>query len=61
MRAVVQRVCGASVRVAGEVVGAIGEGVVVLLGVGRDDAEEDVAFMVRKIPYLRIFEDQEGK
>ena len=61
MRAVVQRVCRASVRVAGEVVGAIEEGLVVLLGVGRDDTDEDVAFMVRKIPYLRIFEDRDGK
>lgn len=61
MRAVIQRVSRASVRVDGEVVGAIGEGVVVLLGVGKDDEEKDAAFMIRKIPHLRIFEDQEGK
>ncbi len=61
MRAVIQRVSRAAVRVDGRVVGAIEKGVVVLLGVGKEDGEDDVAFMVRKIPYLRIFEDEMGK
>ncbi|MGC8777079.1 MAG: D-aminoacyl-tRNA deacylase [Candidatus Caldatribacteriaceae bacterium] len=61
MRAVVQRVSRAAVRVDGEVLGAIGKGLLVLLGVGKDDDEKDAEFMVRKIPNLRIFEDEEGK
>lgn len=61
MRAVIQRVSSACVRVDGVVVGAIREGLVIFLGVGKEDGEEDVAFMVRKIPRLRLFEDEEGK
>ncbi len=61
MRAVVQRVSRAAVRVDGKVVGTIDKGVVVLLGVGKEDTEDDLAFMVRKIPHLRIFEDEAGK
>jgi len=61
MRAVVQRVAEASVRVAGETVGTIGQGLLVLLGVGRDDADEDARYLAEKIAALRIFEDNEGK
>lgn len=61
MRAVVQRVQKASVSVDGKVVGAIDKGLLVFLGVGKDDTERDLEFMVRKIPRLRVFEDEAGK
>jgi len=61
MRAVIQRVTRASVSVDGEVVGAIGLGVVVLVGVTLDDTEEQAEWLARKIVGLRIFEDSEGK
>lgn len=61
MRAVVQRCRRGSVTVAGEVVGAIDHGLVVLLGAGRGDAEADVAYVVDKLVNLRIFADDEGK
>jgi D-tyrosyl-tRNA(Tyr) deacylase len=58
---VLQRVLEASVKVHDSVVGRIGPGLLVFLGVGRDDREADVDFMVEKISGLRIFEDQQGK
>lgn len=61
MRAVVQRVSQASVTVAGEVVGQIGPGMLVLLGVADGDDERDAATLADKIVGLRIFEDEEGK
>jgi D-aminoacyl-tRNA deacylase len=61
VRAVLQRVREASVTVDGQVVGAIGPGLLVLLGVGKGDTEADVDFMVDKVPGLRIFEDDAGK
>lgn len=61
MRAVVQRVSRASVTVAGEVVGEIGKGVLVLLGVSVNDGEADADYLVEKIVNLRIFDDAEGK
>ena len=61
MRAVVQRVSRAAVRVDGETVGAIGPGLVVLLGAGREDAEADVGWMARKVLDLRIFRDDAGR
>lgn len=61
MRAVLQRVKEASVTVDGSVVGAIGPGLMVLLGVGKGDTDADVDFMVDKVPGLRIFEDDAGK
>jgi D-aminoacyl-tRNA deacylase len=61
MRAVLQRVTRASVRVAGETVGEIAGGLVVLLGVTRDDAERDARYLVEKIANLRIFDDAEGR
>jgi D-aminoacyl-tRNA deacylase len=61
MRAVLQRVTRASVRVSGETVGEIGPGLVVLLGIARDDAEQDVHYLVEKIAALRVFDDAEGR
>ena len=61
MRAVVQRVTRAKVTVGGEIVGEIGSGLVVLLGVARDDTEADAAYLSDKIAALRIFDDSEGK
>ena len=61
MRAVVQRVSEAAVRVEGEVVGKIGKGLLVLLGIGHDDGETQIEWMVEKLCGLRIFRDGEGK
>jgi D-tyrosyl-tRNA(Tyr) deacylase len=61
VRAVAQRVTNASVTVSGEVVGRIDAGLLVYLGVGRDDGEADVAWMVQKLAGLRVFEDEHGK
>jgi D-tyrosyl-tRNA(Tyr) deacylase len=61
MKAVIQRVSRASVVVEGETVGRIGRGLLVLLGVGRDDTEEDARYIAGKIAGLRIFSDAEGK
>ena len=61
MRAVVQRVSRAAVKVDGTIVGAIDQGLLVLLGVGLDDAESDADYLVQKIAGLRIFEDDDEK
>ncbi|HEY8086382.1 MAG TPA: D-aminoacyl-tRNA deacylase [Polyangiaceae bacterium] len=61
MRAVVQRVTHASVEVAGERVGAIERGLLVYLGFGRGDTDEDRAWTLGKIVGLRVFEDEQGK
>lgn len=61
MKAVIQRVIQASVTIDGAVVGAIGHGIVLLLGVEKGDAKEDVAWLMHKIVNLRIFEDDFGK
>ena len=61
MRAVIQRVTRASVTVDGEVVGQIGKGLVVLLGVARNDTEQHARYLSEKIAALRIFDDEEGK
>jgi D-tyrosyl-tRNA(Tyr) deacylase len=61
MRAVVQRVRSASVEVAGQVVGAIGPGLLVLVGVGREDGPADVQYVAAKVKDLRVFEDAEGR
>jgi D-tyrosyl-tRNA(Tyr) deacylase len=60
MRAVIQRVKSASVTVAGEVVGQIGAGLLVLLGVTEGDGAEDIAWLSQKIAALRIFADESG-
>ena len=61
MRVVVQRVTQASVSVDGQVVGAIGPGVVVLVGVREGDTEAQAQWLAQKVAHLRIFEDGEGK
>jgi len=61
MRAVVQRVTRAKVSVENEVVGEIKQGLVVLLGVARDDVEADAEYLASKIASLRIFDDEAGK
>lgn len=61
MRAVVQRVSEASVKVEGNIVGEIDKGLLILLGVGEEDNEKDLEYMVDKILGLRIFEDDNGK
>jgi len=61
MRAVVQRVTEARVEVAGEPVGEIGAGLLVLLGVARDDTTDDADYLADKTVNLRVFDDDEGK
>ena len=61
MRAVVQRVTRASVTVDEEIVGEIGKGLVVLLGIARDDTRLDAAYLAEKIAALRIFDDEAGR
>ena len=61
MRAVVQRVSEAAVRVDGRVVGEIGPGLLVLLGVGQGDAEADADYLADKVLNLRIFPDEAGQ
>ena len=60
MRAVVQRVTRSSVTVDGETVGAIGPGVMVLIGVSTEDTDKDLKYIVEKVPNLRIFDDENG-
>lgn len=61
MKVVVQRVSRARVRVAGETAGEIGAGLLLLVGVGREDEEADAVWMADKVAGLRIFEDEAGK
>ena len=61
MRAVVQRVKSSAVYVDGRSAGEIGQGLLVLVGVGKGDGAKDVAYMASKLPDLRIFEDASGK
>jgi D-tyrosyl-tRNA(Tyr) deacylase len=61
VRALVQRVSSASVRVDDEVVGSIGPGVLLLLGVGPDDGEDEARRVARKVASLRIFDDADGR
>ena len=61
MRAVLQRVTRSRVVVAGETVGETGAGLVVLLGVARDDSEADARYLVEKTVSLRVFDDEEGR
>jgi len=61
MKAVIQRVTSASVRVEGKIVGSIEHGLLVLLGVAKGDGESDGRFLIEKIRMLRIFSDEQGK
>ena len=61
MRALLQRAAHASVAVDGRVIGSIGPGLVVLLGVGRDDDSATVDALARRVTELRIFRDDEGR
>ena len=60
MRCVVQRVMEASVSVDGEVVGAIGPGLMILIGVSSEDTDADLKYMAEKAPNLRVFDDENG-
>ncbi len=61
MIAVIQRVSGASVHIGDRVSGAIGQGILILLGITHTDVQEDIDWLVKKIHQLRIFTDDEGK
>ena len=61
MKAVVQRVLSASLKVNGKLISEIGKGYVVFLGVGKGDTESEADYFIKKIPPLRIFEDENGK
>ena len=61
MRAVIQRVKSASVKVEGTLVSEIGAGVLIFLGVAREDTATEIVYIANKVANLRIFEDAEGK
>ncbi len=61
VKALIQRVKSAEVYIAGKISGKIGTGLLVFLGVERDDTEKDLEYLVKKISNLRIFEDAQGK
>ena len=61
MRLVLQRVSRGSVRVDGQIIAKIGAGLVILLGIGPNDTEQQARFLAEKIAHLRIFEDNQGK
>jgi D-tyrosyl-tRNA(Tyr) deacylase len=61
MRVVIQRVSSGRVSVDGHTVAEIGPGVVILLGIGPEDGEQQAKYLAEKIANLRIFEDQQGK
>lgn len=61
MRAVVQRVSQASVRIGEQVVGSCGSGLLILLGVHSEDTAEDAEWLAAKVASLRVFSDEEGK
>ncbi|EPB79428.1 D-tyrosyl-tRNA(Tyr) deacylase [Ancylostoma ceylanicum] len=61
MRAVIQRVARASVKVGEEVVGSIGRGVCVFVGISREDSDDDIEYIVRKILNVRLFESDKKR
>lgn len=61
MKAVIQRVTEAELKVDGELISKIGKGYVIFLGIGKGDNEEQADYLIKKIPPLRIFEDENGK
>ena len=60
MRAVIQRVSSASVTIDGAVKSSIGQGLLILLGIGHEDGPEDIEWLVKKVAGLRIFDDNSG-
>ncbi len=61
MRAVIQRVSKASVAIEGTLTSAIGPGLLILLGIGEDDGDEDIEWLTAKIAKMRVFDDREGR
>ncbi|MBC7320914.1 D-tyrosyl-tRNA(Tyr) deacylase [bacterium] len=61
MKIVIQRVKSADVKVDGRLVSSIGRGFLILVGISKDDTEREVKEIAKKVPYLRIFEDENGK
>jgi len=61
MRALIQRVSSGKVSVDGQTIAQIGHGLVILLGIGHEDGEEQAVYLAEKIANLRIFEDEQGK
>ena len=61
MRALLQRVSRANVKIDGQTISEIGKGLLILLGFGHQDGEEQVRFLAEKVSKLRIFEDEQGK
>ncbi len=61
MRAVIQRVKSSKVEVDDKIIGQIGKGINLLVGISREDTKEDIAYIVRKVLGMRIFEDENGK
>lgn len=61
MRVILQRVSRASVSVDGDIVGAIGDGLMLLIGVHKDDTDENMHFVMDKCVHLRVFNDEDGK
>ncbi len=61
MRALLQRVSSGKVTVDDQTIAQVGQGLVILLGVGQEDGEEQVAYLAEKVANLRIFEDDQGK
>lgn len=61
MRAVVQRVSQASVTIEDQIIGEIDRGFMILLGIHEEDTQEDADYLIRKIPLLRVFENEAGK
>src|SRR5579885_1007586 len=61
MRAVIQKVKEARVEVEGEVAGRIGEGILLFLGIRKDDTQDDIKYLVEKVLGLRMFDDDAGK
>lgn len=61
MRVVVQRVLESSVKIEDKIVGSINQGLLLLIGIGKEDTEKEIDYMINKILNLRIFEDEDGK
>ena len=61
MRALLQRVSRASVKIDGQTISEIGKGLLILVGMGHEDGEKQVTFLAEKVANLRIFEDEQGK